>query len=141
MLYQMDSLEDLDDDGFYEDVDKINEESVFFGNFADDLHKLAVKYIQSYFKNKELFCGGPISEKSILTPKYITKVLNTSFSNAIAAAYESLEFWDGLDWISDKDADIEFMIELIHNVEREIPRPFVGGILLMHLEFIYGVEF
>lgn len=114
----------------------------FYANFLKDVENLAASTIEQYFSSREMHVGGPIPKSFLRNPDYITMILNTDICDGADRAYEALAGSDnfeesGAGIISD---DIKLVVGLIHEIEREVPRAFVAGILLMHLELVEGVE-
>lgn len=114
----------------------------FYANFLKDVKNLAVTTIEEYFSKRRTSVGGPIPKSFLHNPDYITMILNTDICDGADRAYEALAQSEnfeesGTGVISD---DIRLVVRLIHQIEREVPRAFVAGILLMHLELVEGVE-
>ena len=111
-----------------------------------DLNTLVRKYIDNFFHDKELHCGGPIPKKLLHSPHYIVMVINTTVSNAVIAAFKSLDHFaenenlddEGNDGIVTDDMKTVIAIQN-HTCERRIPKEYSGGVMLMYLELCKGI--
>lgn len=115
----------------------------FFGAFLGDLEALAKKTIKAYFDDKEMHCGGRIPTRLLNHPEYLTQVLNMEISDAVDRAYEAMGR-SGMYNDNDESLvteDIQIVVSLIHSIGACVPKCFIPGILLMHLELVEGVEF
>jgi len=122
----------------------------FYSNFLKDVENLAFTTIDEYFSKREMHVGGPIPKSFLKNPDYITMILNTDICDGADRAYEAINesgrFDEKTGEIIGEDIklvigeDIKLVVGLVHSIEREVPRAFVSGILLMHLELIEGVE-
>lgn len=135
-----------DSDDVLEDGEQPTSEIIteaLFSTFLKDVQALATKTIHAYFDDKQMFCGGPIPATVLDSPEYITQLLNTDMS-CMARAYDAIRA-SGMFESSDGEAavgeDIRYVIKLVHHLEKcRIPRCFLPGILLMHMEFIEGIS-
>lgn len=146
-------------DDFYDDEDDFqtlvidkseNDRPDIGGEFFEDVQKLVRQYIDLWFADKEMSCGGPIPPKMLYRAQYITQVLNTDISVAIERAYEAVsrckffypqfhkETAEGLTGVEeDVFAVLDFLSK---SAMKGIPKVFQGGLLLMHLELCCGVD-
>lgn len=126
---------DLPETGFIE----VSEE--LYLNFLKDLEILVKATIIRYFDGKKMHCGGPIPKSFLHHPDYLTMVSNLDICSGVDRAYEALERAGRFNSTDDPvGEDIKYIVNLLHEVEAIVPRPFVPGIMLMHLELVDGVE-
>ena len=134
-----------------EDYVEIDEEVAvpqsYWGNFVQDVKNLVVENIDRFFDGREMHCGGPISKKVLHSPPYITRVLNTDISNGVDAAYEAMGFppqtVDKFNPEQRKQFDkAQMMVSqtLITLSKSGVPKEYAGGVLLMYLEIVKGVD-
>jgi len=139
---------DLDDDLETSDGEFDLNEDILNSNFKDDIIAVAMQYVDQFFQDKCLYCGGAIPRHILHSPKRISKIINTSVSDGVGEAYEALE--KTLDPEDLKRAeqfgnvteDIKLVNQTLHTLAlHKIPKCFAGGMLLMYLEFCEGVQF
>jgi hypothetical protein len=140
------SHSEYDDEDREEDREEVETETVteaLFSSFMKDVQVLASKTIHAYFDDKQMYCGGPIPQSVLDSPEYITQLLNANMS-CIDRIYECLgraNMFQPSGQTTATAEDIRFVVKLVHSIEKSrIPRCFVPGILLMHMEFIEGVS-
>ncbi len=109
-----------------------------------EIDNLSRQAISNYFLNKEMYTGELIEKSLIHLPYYISLVRNTSVSEGVLKAYRMIEDCDFKDTVSINKSsmaeDVKFVLSLIKKIQRKVSQEFVGGILLMHLELIEGIE-
>ncbi len=137
---QMD--EELDDNENHQD------EEIEVKNVYKNAEVVAKKYIDQFFADKMMHCGGKIPTRYLHDPFTVNMVVNYSISQAVDEAYEMLK-----DTITDKEVDIANKygdatrdIKLVRDVlsicgYAKIPKQFIGGIMIMYLRFVEGVDF
>lgn len=99
--------------------------------------------IKRFFSDKKMHYGGPIPEKLITSHNYLKLVANAEIGPCVDRAYEVLkdcpincESTDG--FVAD---DIRLVISIIRKCyKKQIPQNFVGGLILMYLEFCEGLD-
>ena len=112
--------------------------------FVEDAQALAREWIIKFFADKEMYCGGPISERILLSPHYIKLVLDTDISVGSEVAYIAMEvdnkgeFPIKLGGISD---DVRWVIGFLGRCGvNRVPPCFIGGLMLMYLELCDGIR-
>lgn len=130
MLTDIDYDDDYDYDDFHEVVEKDFNETL-----DEKTEKLAIEYIDKYFKEKEMHYGGEISKTTLHSDYYVSLVLNMDLMNGLDVAYSVLER-------EEVENDQELVISILdHCASLGIPKSFAIGLLLMHLEFCEGFNF
>jgi hypothetical protein len=148
------ALDDLDIDEYYDedystDPDQQdntiqqNSESKRIASFLAEIEPIIKQCIKNYFFDKNLKDGRKISNEILELPYYLSLLVNTTVSDGVNKAYNIME--DNSFLVSESDQnniaeDVRYMINLIKKVQRHIPQEFVGGMILMHLELIEGME-
>jgi hypothetical protein len=108
-----------------------------FSLFYEKINLLISKNIKSYFSDKKLKNGGDINKSIYKCEHYIDMLFRTHMSDAILIAYRNMQEYN----IKDNDEDeIRYVLKIIKNIQKHVPQDFVGGMLLMHLELIEGIE-
>jgi len=135
--YVLEAEEDIDID-----VELKNNEDLI--EQIEEIDGLSKQAISNYFLNEEMYTGDLIEKSLIHLPYYVLLVRNTSVSEGVVKAYKMIEDCGFKDSISINKSsmpeDVKFVLNLIKKIQREVSQEFVGGILLMHLELIEGIE-
>ena len=135
--YVLEAEEDIDID-----VELKNNENLI--EQIEEIDGLSKQAISNYFLNEEMYTGDLIEKSLIHLPYYVLLVRNTSVSEGVVKAYKMIEDCGFKDSISINKSsmpeDVKFVLNLIKKIQREVSQEFVGGILLMHLELIEGIE-
>lgn len=122
----------------------------FAKSFHEDVIDLAKGYMQGFFEDKTLHCGGNIPRSLLLTHSRISTVLNYDIIKGVEVAYEALELHmkiSNADLETSKASgevteDIKLVNETLNLLSRcGIPQQFAGGMLCLYLELIEGVSF
>jgi len=132
-------LEDFQVDEFIEE----NEEFDCKGDFLQDLTELAKQYILNFFSNKEMYCGGSIPTKMLLTPRNISLVMNASVEATLSRIYSCIQpHFKQLDSDSGLVAeDVKLVISILKQCSKAgIPKEFATGILVIYLEHCEGLD-
>ncbi len=110
----------------------------------EEMDSLSKQAISNYFLNEEMYTGELIEKSLMHLPYYVSLVRNTSVSEGVLTAYKMIEDFDFKDSISINKSsmaeDVKFVLSLIKKIQIKVSQEFVGGILLMHLELIEGIE-
>jgi len=119
----------------------------FAKRFHGDVRELVKKYMVQFFSNKMFHCGGKIPNSLLLAEWRISLVLNYNIVRGVERAYACLEHL-----ITQKDLedaklsgevtdDIKLVNETLHLLARSyIPQQFAGGMMLLYLEFVEGID-
>lgn len=138
------------DSNSYEVYDCKQEQAIkeFADNFNTDVHRLAKMYIEHFFKDKTMHCGGKIPKTCLFSEKRIKKVLNYDISTGVQCAYKHLEPLLSEEEIFDcqrtgeSTKDIKLVTGVLHLMSRSgVPQQFAGGMMLLYLEFVEGISF
>lgn len=130
--------------------DRKQEEALknFAKEFLTEVKILAKMYIEHFFKDKSLHCGGRIPRSFLLSEKRVQKVLDYDISLGVQTAYKYLEPNISRDEISNcqKTGEITSDIKLVNDILRllaksGIPQQFAGGMMILYLEFVEGISF
>lgn len=140
------SNQEAEKDEDYVEIEKTYKPEEYWGDFFKDVENLVVEKIDLFFCHQEMHCGGPISKKILHSPPYITRVLNTDISNGVDAAYEALGFPDLAEDFDPKQKkrfdEAQAMVSrtLTNLAKSGVPKEYAGGVLLMYLELVKGVD-
>lgn len=119
----------------------------FTEKFADKVKELAVSYIDKFFADKKLCSGGKIPRYMLHCPKRISMVMNYDIIRGVDHAYRALT-----EMVSEEEErrasitgeatqDIKLVTETLGFLAKSgIPQQFAGGMMIMYLEFIEGVN-
>lgn len=119
----------------------------FAKRFHSDVRSIVKTYIEQFFKDKVLHCGGKIPNYMLLSERRISMVLNYDIIRGVERAYNHLE-----ELLTDEDkeiaknsgevtSDIKLVTEVLLLLSRSyIPQQFAGGMLLLYLEFVEGID-
>jgi hypothetical protein len=120
---------------------------VFAQDFYGDVKALAKQYMDQFFKDKMLHCGGKIPRSFLFAERRISMVMNYDIIKGVERAYLSLE-----KVMTEKEIghakqsgeatdDIKLVNETLNLLARSgIPQQFAGGMMCLYLEFIEGVD-
>ena len=98
--------------------------------------KLIADYMDVFFADKETYSGFPIDLQAIKSREYVSLVLDTDLISATIMAYKSLECHD----FEEAESDIQMVVSILADAsQRNIPKTFSGGLLLMELELCCAV--
>lgn len=103
----------------------------------------AVKdYLDAFFFNKDMHCGGPINARVLHSSNWVSTVMNTDSESGMGRAYAAMEREGFKQTMTNGDTeDIWFMLGLLKECAKlGIPKCFRPGILLVHLELCEGIS-
>lgn len=100
--------------------------------------------IASFFKDREMFCGGKILDKFLLNERNISLVLNTNIEVGVQRAYQALSEANHFPPCVDMQLvpdDVRLVMSVLKQCAKShIPKDNAAGILLLYLEFCEGVS-
>ena len=104
------------------------------------LIKKAVKnYLEAFFFNKDMYCGGPINAKTLCSQKIIRTIMDTDSESGCRRAYDAMSREDFKQ--KPKNKDIWFVISIFKECAKiGIPKCFRPGFLLVYLELCEGIQ-
>ncbi len=112
-----------------------------------DIRALVTHYIDTFFSDKMFYCGGRIPKRFLHDPNRVTMVINYDISKGVLKAYKSLrstitnEEVENARRIGDSTSDVKLVNETLKILARSgIPQQFAGGMMIMYLDFVEGVE-
>lgn len=124
---------DYDDDFLFEEQnDKIFEV----------LKIIAKKYMVSFFSDKDSFLGGKIKDDVLLDENNLNMVLNYDIITSVNIAYSSLKEYDIADtFLGEVPGDVRLVNGILQILSSsKIPQQFAGGMMLIYLKLIKGIE-
>lgn len=146
MTIDTDILDDIQaelDGSDFLDTSEVSKEEEDLESILKQSRLLAIDWIDLFFYNKPMHCGGPISAGFLHAPAYVERVLNTEISIATQLVYIAMEIENGapylpkLGGISD---DVQWVIVFLRHCESlEVPPCFIGGLMLMYIELCEGM--
>jgi len=116
-----------------------------FKNFQSNKEKIVRNYIGMYFKEKQMHYGGSIPAEVLFSPYNISLVLNTSICDGVDFSYKYIES-NGyvVKKITETDrlpSDVRLVLRSLHECAcLNIPKQFIGGMILLNLELCEGIE-
>jgi len=99
-----------------------------------------------FFKDKAMYCGGPVPKRLLQSEDYMTLVLNTDVEYGAKTAYAALQraehqvTWETDDAVT-VPREVKFVISILNHCKTlDIPKVFAPGLMLMYLEICEGVN-
>lgn len=117
----------------------------YFEQFLWDATVYAITCVEAFFKGKEMYCGGPVRQRTLRSPKYLSAVLNTDVIGGVDRAFACMQrsghpVSKKRSTITTVPSDTKFVISIMkHCKSLGIPKCFAPGIMLMYLEICEGV--
>ncbi len=119
----------------------------FDSNVLTDIFARTTYYVDSFFQDKCMHCGGAVPKHLLHNPKRMSKVVNTTISESVDQAYNALEKTIDPEELKKAEQfgnvtdDIKLVNETFNMLANfKIPKCFAGGIMLMYLEFVIGID-
>lgn len=114
----------------------------FAKRFQGDVRSVVKDYMEQFFSDKMLYCGGRIPHSLLFTEQRISMVLNYDIIHSVERAYKCLTHLVPTDKISGEvTEDIILVNETLKLLARSyIPQQFAGGMMLLYLEFVEGID-
>jgi len=137
-------FDDLDDDIQSEDRDLSEEQDEAIRSFAQCFHpnanNLVRFYMERFFGDKMMHCGGKIPKLLLLSDRRVSMVQNYDICMGVDRCYKYLK-----DYLIDSQSEITYDIKLVTQVlnllsRSGIPQQYAGGMLCLYLEFVEGVN-
>ena len=120
---------------------------IFAQDFFDDVKALAKQYMEHFFQDKMLYCGGKIPKSFLFAERCIGMVMNYDIIRGVEHAYSALEKnltkkeIDLAKSTGETTSDIKLVNETLNLLARSgIPQQFAGGMMCLYLEFVEGVD-
>lgn len=130
--------DDFFEDDFFEDD---NDQSL--DPITQSIHKFVKECIDKFFEDKSMHCGGKIPKYMVTNEKKVSMVLSTSLIDSVDIAYECMRNISEEDTKMNGDVapDIKMVAESIFVISKAgVPQQFVGGMMLMYLKFVKGIQ-
>lgn len=110
---------------------------------AASLRLIAQDCILSFFFNESFFYGGKIPESLLNTNENIDMLLEYDIIKSVNKAYKMLE---GHELTGTSLGDVTGDVRLVSRILKKlalskIPQKFSGGMLLLYLRFVEGIDF
>lgn len=134
--------EDFDDECSAYTPEQEKELINFASGFFCDLNYLVKQYIEYFFKDKNFFCGGKIPKNILNTERNIYMVVNYDIIKSVQRAYSSLKDHEiSKECLGEVTGDIRMVSSILEDLSRSnIPQQFAGGMMLLYLELVIGVD-
>lgn len=120
---------------------------VFAQDFYSDVKALARQYMEQFFQDKMLHCGGKIPKSLLFAERRVSMVLNYDIIKGVERAYKYLEpalriqDVESAKQTGEATDDIKLVNETLSLLARSgIPQQFAGGMMCLYLEFIEGIH-
>lgn len=131
------------EDEFLED-DFLEENFDIEKNIENSIFDYANIVINNYFNGRKMYNGNEISSDLLNLPYYSKLVCESNICESVDKCYEIIR---ENNFKKSKESsigmlaeDVKYIVSLIKSMKRTVPQEFIGGILLMHLEIIEGLE-
>lgn len=143
---EIDEIDEIEkSDGYSQEQEK--ELRAFAQRFPDDVRGVVRGYIERFFKNKMLHCGGKIPNSLLFSERRISIVLNYDIIKGVDRAYASLAHLRTIEDVKtakengEVTSDIKLVNETLYLLSRSsVPQEFAGGMMLLYLEFVEGID-
>ena len=139
----------IDDEYGVDDVDfESSDNKSFLKAFANDFPKdseaLVKQYMEYFFADKKLHCGGSVPKSMLLNNRRVSMVLNYDICKAADRVYKytssNKDLDDGDDEKESFPNDIDLVLNALKTLQDAlIPKQFIGGMICLYVEFIEGV--
>ena len=98
--------------------------------------------LDSFFKNKEMEYGGPVSQSLLNSPMTMELIWNTEMSDGIQKAYRVMKRAGiGREKGNGVREDMQIVLDILGECsDLGIPKCFRAGILLLYLEMCLGID-
>lgn len=120
---------------------------LFAQDFYMDVRVLVRQYMEQFFKDKMLHCGGKIPKSLLFSDRRISMVLNYNIIKGVERAYKYLECLMTTEDIEqakqtgEATSDIKLVSQILNLLARSgIPQQFAGGMMCLYLEFVEGID-
>jgi hypothetical protein len=114
-----------------------------FSSFIEEIKPIVRKAMSNYFDDKKLHNGNPIDPNIFESSYYTNLLISTNIIDGVKNAYKIIEdnqFLQSEEFSGPIEQDVIYIINLIRQIHKRVPQDFVGGMILMHLELIEGLE-
>jgi hypothetical protein len=136
------------DDELEEEELETEEDRFSASLFREDLKLLRRNYVDAFFGDKRMHCGGSIPKYLLHAENRLSLVGNLSILDAVDMAYRGLEnsvdrhLLEKSRKTGESTSDIRLVNETLKKFAKAgIPQEFAGGLLILYLEFCEGVTF
>jgi hypothetical protein len=139
----LDEIEEFDADAPSQYSPEQELELLYFATgFMGEVKYIAKQYILSFFKDKCFCYGGSIPYSLLVSEQSLSLVINYNIINSVAKAYDSLRNHDlPLNDAKDLSEDIKLVLKVLNDLaSSNIPQQFAGGMMLLYLKFVEGVQ-
>lgn len=135
---------DFDDDTEFVELNPdVERELVSFATgFLGELKFIAKKYISGFFEREAFHQGGKIPNSLLLKDAHVSMVINYDIVKGVNSAYHYLAAHDlPPNSANDVAEDIKLVLAILDKLaEAGIPQQFAGGMVLLYLKLVEGVE-
>jgi len=111
---------------------------------VEGILSLAKDSIKKFFNEREMYCGGKVPDRLLLTEKNISLVANTTLESGVALAYEAIEKSGNYNSEASDSLVPEDVKLVISNIKAcaklRIPQRYIPGIMLLNLKFCEGLQ-
>jgi hypothetical protein len=118
-------------------------ELLFFATgFSGEVKYIAKEYIFSFFSDKNFFCGGRIPKRILLDNSHVLMVIEYDISRSVQKAYDCLkEHSISKEFLGEVTGDIRLVSSILNDLSiSRVPQQFAGGMLLLYLKLVEGIE-
>lgn len=140
-------IDEYVDDFAESEYEEVQEE--YASLFLSDVRQLSGEYIQRFFKDKEMHCGGNVPISMLLTENNVSLILNTNIEDGVKLAYKAIAY-SSKDIVVEDDVHVDEItvsddVKLVMSVLKKcskagVPKELAAGMLLLYLEFCEGIN-
>lgn len=134
-------MQELGESGEFGDLELVDTDISLAVEKSESLVKT---WISKFFVGKTMYCGGNLSERVLLSAKYVRMVLEIQLSLAVDIVYAAWKkdrgapFAIPMGGISD---DVKWVMAFLHHCAlQRVPPAFIGGLMLIYLEQCEGIS-
>ena len=137
-------MEDLD--GGLEELASQEIDEEYYDQFLWDSMIYAKVCVDKFFEGKEMYGGGPVPQRLLRSPRYLSMVLNTDMIFGVPYAYTALAKAEHpatqrSSKLATVEKDVKLVISILNHCHTlGIPKEFACGLMLMYLEICEGVQ-
>lgn len=112
--------------------------------FLGDVNELSRQYIERFFADREMHCGGGIPDYLLFSKYNISLILNTNIENGVKRAYHAIAQAERFPPCVDSGIvpdDVKLVMAILKQCAKVgIPKEFAAGVMLLHLEYCEGIS-
>jgi len=114
---------------------------LFATGFLGELKYIAKKYMVDFFSTQSFHQGGRIPYALLNNSSNVSMIINYDIIRGVDLAYSLLGNHLSTQDNKDPQEDIRLVVEILNKLSTaNVPQQFAGGMILLYLKFVEGVE-